>query len=55
MKDNLRNNMIVNLTKKDFCNIFRKLNLQTEIDLEFFMKFKGNPVQKYTVMAICYL
>ena len=44
--------MIVNLKKKDFCNRFRTLNLQTESDLEFLMLVNGDSLQKCIVMTI---
>ena len=34
----LKNYAIVNLTEKDFCNRFRKLNSYTETDLELFKR-----------------
>ena len=41
----LRNSVIVSLTRKDFFHRFRKLNLDTETNLEFFM-LKGKPSSK---------
>ena len=32
----------------DFCDMFRKLNILTEDDLEFFMLLKGNYFQNVT-------
>ena len=47
MQNNSRNSM-----KEDFFSSFRKLNSQTDIDLEFFMLLKGNSFPKCTDMTI---
>ena len=46
-QDNLRNFMIVNLTKIKFLR-----QVQTETDLELFILLKGNSLQKCTIMTI---
>ena len=34
--------------KTDFCNMFRKLNTSTELDLKFLMLLNGNSLQNVT-------
>ena len=46
MYDDLRNSFIAILTKIDFCNMFRKLNSETEADSELFLLL--TPSKMYT-------
>ena len=50
----LKNYAIVNLTEKDFCNRFRKLKSDTDTGLKFVMMFKGNSLEKSTIMTASY-